>query len=274
MAEYECNGCGDEIKECSCTSNNNIGIDFDAINRLVEEIKNSSKELPPLKIETFMGTDYEGISSIMDEAIERNNCEVALPQEEINILRDGDEEEKNLIDFSPWKNESSGIKESSLESEIDDGEDGCFIDYSNLYDISLKERVNTFKEELEFKKETEKIRKFETGATRDSNENKLEYARFNSPIVMKRFAEYMNLHRKQSDGNLREGDNWQNLFGDKHEDVCMDSLLRHVMDVWLINKGFKNEAREDLESALCAIMFNVNAWLFKILLDKRKEKNV
>ncbi len=166
------------------------------------------------------------------------------------------------------KIESQEVKEVSQELEIDDGEDGCFIAYSDL-DSSLKEKVNTFKEELEFKKETEKIRKFSTGATRDTNENKLEYARFNSPIVMKRFAEYMNLHRKQSDGNLREGDNWQNLFGDKHGDVCMDSLLRHVMDVWLINKGFKNEAREDLESALCAIMFNVNAWLFKILKERQ-----
>ena len=48
------------------------------------------------------------------------------------------------------------------------------------------------------------------------------------------------------------------------------------MDVWLINKGFPNEAREDLESALCAILFNVNAYLFKVLIDKqnRKEDNV
>lgn len=120
------------------------------------------------------------------------------------------------------------------------------------------------------------VRKFESGATRDSNIGKLEYARFMHPLVIKRFAEYMNLHRKQSDGNLREPDNWQNLFGDKHGDVCMDSLWRHLMDVWLINKGFPNEAREDLESALCAILFNVNAYLFKILIDKqnRKEDNV
>ena len=120
-----------------------------------------------------------------------------------------------------------------------------------------------------------KIRQFDTGATRDTSIGKLEYARFMSPIVLKRFAEYMDLHRKQSDGNLREPDNWQNLFGDKHEDVCMDSLWRHLMDVWLINKGFPNEAREDIASALCAIMFNVQAWLFKVLMDKqnRKEDN-
>lgn len=112
------------------------------------------------------------------------------------------------------------------------------------------------------------IRRFETGAIRDSNEGKLEYARFMSPIVIKRYAEYMHLHRKQSDGNLREPDNWKKLFGENHEDVCMDSLYRHIMDVWLINKGFRKEAREDLESALCAIMFNAHAWLFKVLKEK------
>jgi len=94
-----------------------------------------------------------------------------------------------------------------------------------------------------------------------------------SPIVLKRFAEYMDLHRKQTDGVLREPDNWQKLFGDKHEDVCMDSLYRHLMDVWLINKGFKSEAREDIESALCAILFNAQAWLFKVLMDKQERKN-
>ena len=117
-----------------------------------------------------------------------------------------------------------------------------------------------------------KIRQFDTGATRDTSIGKLEYARFMSPIVIKRFSEYMNLHRKQSDNNLREPDNWMNLFGDKHEDVCLDSLWRHLMDVWLINKGFPNEAREDIESALCAIMFNVQAWLFKVLKDKQNRK--
>ena len=138
----------------------------------------------------------------------------------------------------------------------DDGEDGCCIDYRD------------FHEEIH-----NSVRIFDSGATRDTSEGKLEYARFISPIVLKRFAEYMNLHRKQTDGNLREPDNWMNLFGDKHEDVCLDSLFRHVMDVWLINKGFQTEAREDIEPALCAILFNAQAWLFKVLMDKQERKN-
>jgi len=139
----------------------------------------------------------------------------------------------------------------------DDGEDGCYIDYSDFHE----------------KMYNKSVRIFDSGATRDNNEGKLEYARFMSPIVLKRFAEYMNLHRKQTDGNLREPDNWMNLFGDKHEDVCLDSLFRHVMDVWLINKGFQTEAREDIEPALCAILFNAQAWLFKVLMDKQERKN-
>lgn len=156
-----------------------------------------------------------------------------------------------------------------MGTTIDDGEDGCFINYPFLrYDKHLEanQHINDLDEQ------SKKIRQFASGAIRDTSEGKLEYARFNSPLVMKRYAEYMDLHRKQSDGNLREPDNWMNLFGDNHEDVCLDSLMRHLMDVWLINKGFPNEAREDIESALCAILFNVNAYLFKILLDKQKGK--
>lgn len=159
----------------------------------------------------------------------------------------------------------------------DDGEDGCFIDYSDLVEKTKPGGLVSNSTSYDMNKIPNiKIRQFSTGATRDTSDGKLEFARFLSPIVLKRYAEYMDVHRKQSDGNLREPDNWMNLFGDKHEDVCMDSLWRHLMDVWLINKGFPEEAREDTESALCAIMFNAQAWLFKVLLDKQNEgkKNV
>ncbi len=46
----------------------------------------------------------------------------------------------------------------------------------------------------------EGMRNFETGATRNLCDDKLAYEGFNSPLVMKRFAEYMHLHRKQADG--------------------------------------------------------------------------
>ncbi len=48
------------------------------------------------------------------------------------------------------------------------------------------------------------VRLFETGATRDTNEGKIEYARFLSPAAIKRYCQYMHEHRKQSDGALRD----------------------------------------------------------------------
>ena len=53
-----------------------------------------------------------------------------------------------------------------------------------------------------------KIRTFKTGATRDTDENKLEPWGFTSALVEKAFSEYMQDHRTQSDGGLRDSNNW------------------------------------------------------------------
>ena len=105
-----------------------------------------------------------------------------------------------------------------------------------------------------------KIRQFKTGATRDTAEGKLDFEGFMSPIVLLRYAEYLDKHRQQSDGTFRGSDNWQGLFGNEHESVCMKSLSRHYMDVWLIHRGFIKRARESLQDALCAIIFNASAY--------------
>lgn len=115
-----------------------------------------------------------------------------------------------------------------------------------------------------------KLRKFDGGATRDQNEDKLQYEGFENPLVTKRFAEYMHLHRHLKDGSLRDPDNWQNLFGDDHFQVCVESLVRHVQDIKLHHRGYGDEATEDLEESLCAALFNIKAYLLKILLEKRK----
>lgn len=110
------------------------------------------------------------------------------------------------------------------------------------------------------------IRKYETGATRDTDENKLKYEGFISPLVEKRFAEYMHVHRRQPDGNLRAPDNWQR--GIPLSDYA-DSLVRHVQDFRLHVDGFAAEAvSQDLEDVLCAIRFNVDGYLFEILKQK------
>lgn len=109
------------------------------------------------------------------------------------------------------------------------------------------------------------IRTFESGATRNANEHKLRYEGFLSPNVLKRFAEYMHLHRKQADGKMRDPDNWQKGIP---RDAYTDSLVRHVMDLWLHQRGYGDQATEDIETALCAIMFNSMGYLFEVLKDK------
>lgn len=102
-----------------------------------------------------------------------------------------------------------------------------------------------------------RIRKFETGATRDTATDKFDYEGFLAPQVLKRFAEYMHKHRQQSDGSLRDSDNWQKGIP---LDAYMKSAWRHFMDWWTAHR----EGRVD-EEALCALLFNVQGYLFEVL---------
>lgn len=111
------------------------------------------------------------------------------------------------------------------------------------------------------------MREFDTGATRDSEEGKFDYEGFYSPLVVKRFAEYMNKHRKQADGKLRDSDNWQKGIP---KDAYIKSAWRHFMDLWMEHRGYKS--REGIEDALCALLFNIQGYLFEILKNK-KERN-
>lgn len=111
------------------------------------------------------------------------------------------------------------------------------------------------------------IRRFVTGATRDSNENKLEYARFLDPRVLRAYAEYMHTHRVQSDGTLRDPDNWKKGMS---RGTYLDSLERHVMDLWELHDYGVCIRPEDgkpvtVMGALCGIMFNTMGWMFEEL---------
>ncbi len=50
-------------------------------------------------------------------------------------------------------------------------------------------------------------------------------------------------------------------------DVWIKSLFRHFMDLWMLHRKHESLAREGLEDALCAIMFNamgyMHEWLSK-----------
>jgi hypothetical protein len=142
--------------------------------------------------------------------------------------------------------------------------------YMDIKDPAFQKSI----EDAEFKGGGSK-RVFETGATRDANDDKLQYEGFDNPLVTKRFAQYMHKNRHMKDGTMRDPDNWQNLFGEKHFQVCIESLTRHVEDLKLHHRGYSDEAVEELEDSICGILFNAKAYLLKILLEKRKnEKSI
>lgn len=114
------------------------------------------------------------------------------------------------------------------------------------------------------------MREFLTGATRDEAERKNDYEGFISPLVTKRFGDYMTHHRVQVDGKLRASDNWQLGIP---LDAYIKSLTRHVEDLKLHHDGFGSEATDgDIESVCCAIMFNIQGYLFETLKGKRKAR--
>lgn len=111
------------------------------------------------------------------------------------------------------------------------------------------------------------IRAFDTGATRDTAQGKLAYDRFLSPRVIRRYCEYMESHRKQSDGGLRDPDNWKKGIP---EPVYRGSLVRHVREIEEFTNPdnglapFVVEDQAKLEETLCAVIFNAMGLLFEI----------
>ena len=115
-----------------------------------------------------------------------------------------------------------------------------------------------------------KVRKFETGATRDTDENKLDYEAFFSPLVLERRAAFMHRNRFQSDGEVRDGDNWQKGIP---LDQYAKSEWRHHHQFWKLHRGYptvdeKGNAVE-LEDAICALMFNLEGYLHEILKEQK-----
>lgn len=112
---------------------------------------------------------------------------------------------------------------------------------------------------------TAEVRIFDGGATRSPLGDKLCYSRFMDARVVKRYCEYLHKHRVQADGNVREPDNWKNGIP---QASYMDSMHRHFMDVWLHNQGHTSEMAEDIETALCALIFNAQGMLFEVMKGK------
>ena len=73
--------------------------------------------------------------------------------------------------------------------------------------------------------------------------------------MIKGLGDYLLKHNKLPDGSMRDFDNWKGLFGENHEEVCMASLSRHMLDMWLEYEGY--ESREGKREALYATLSNV-----------------
>jgi hypothetical protein len=112
------------------------------------------------------------------------------------------------------------------------------------------------------------MRTFETGATRDTDDGKLDYEGFLSPIVVERYARYMHTHRVQADGSLRSSDNWQKGIP---REAYMKSAWRHFVDWWREHRGYPS--REGLEDAICALLFNAMGYLHELLIEDERFKS-
>jgi hypothetical protein len=102
------------------------------------------------------------------------------------------------------------------------------------------------------KKSNPLVRTFSTGATRDLDENKLDFEGFFSPLVMEEFAKYMHGKRKMPDGSMRDSDNWQKGIP---TDAYMKSMFRHFFAVWKSHRA-GTVSREDV----MGLMFNVQGY--------------
>lgn len=102
------------------------------------------------------------------------------------------------------------------------------------------------------------MRQFDSGATRDTDEGKLDYEGFLSPVVLERYAEYMDKHSIQADGKRRASDNWQKGIP---RSAYMKSMWRHFFDVWKLHRQGEQADSLTMEEALCALLFNVMGYL-------------
>lgn len=108
------------------------------------------------------------------------------------------------------------------------------------------------------------MRTFDSGATRDSDSGKLDYEGFLSPLVLKRYAEYMHEERIQKNGEYRSSDNWQKGIP---LNEYMKSGWRHFFDWWTEHRALGS--REGLEKAICGLLFNAMGYLHEHLKNKQ-----
>ncbi len=116
----------------------------------------------------------------------------------------------------------------------------------------------------------DRVRKFDTGADRDTDTHKIDPAKALSPLVLERYSEYLRAHAVRHDGTVREADNWKKGIP---RGAYLSSLMRHVLNVWTIEDGFVAADSDgevvEYEEALCGVLFNAMGLLHENLkLDR------
>lgn len=118
------------------------------------------------------------------------------------------------------------------------------------------------------------VRTFDSGAIRDTDEGKLDYVKALSPIVLRRYVQYLDKHRLLPDGSYRDFDNWKSGDGIPQE-IYHSSGGRHFFDTWLLTEGYATEDNHgsvDLEDSLCAQLFNIQGRIKEILEVRLKKE--
>jgi len=191
---------------------------------------------------------------------------------------DGKEHPHECNDFVRTRNMRKAVnfQNETGESFTPDEVENSFRKLKNEFIEKTKEGLgnNSFTPGADFNAKFlgDQMRTFKTGATRDIDLDKFDYEGFLSPFVLERYAQYMHEHRKQSDGSLRDSDNWQKGMPTA---AYKSSLIRHVFNAWKVWRG--GVVREKiggvfrvstLEDCLCGILFNTQGLLYELLKQR------
>lgn len=104
------------------------------------------------------------------------------------------------------------------------------------------------------------MRKTKTGATRNNDDGKINYVH-SSVLVERVYCEYMHGNRFQSDGKMRDADNWKKGMPWKW---YKKSFLGHIQDVKMLmegNKVFEDGKEVTLFNAILGARFNLDGMI-------------
>ena len=110
------------------------------------------------------------------------------------------------------------------------------------------------------------MRKFLSGATRDNDEQKINIIDSFSPLVLRRFAQFMRDHNIKGGELKRNEANWKKGMP---KQSYIESKARHFLDAWITHEGYEDG---DIEEMLCADLFNTMGHLHELLVAKLKKK--